>query len=1124
MPKRFLMVLLPLSALLGCFLVVIYYSGAGTESEAIEAYTDKSISFLEGVVSDELRPAISDLKMLSLHKELHDLLEADYIDETLAKAIGHQFLILLKSTQTYDQIRLLDERGKELIRVVYNSGNPRILTQRELQFKGDRYYFKGIMALEPGQVYLSPFDLNVEHGKVEKPFKPIIRLGIPIYDQPGHRRGALIINYLGAKLLDDFKAIAANMPGQAMLLNPAGYWLSGPSPDDEWGFMFEDRKERSFGRDFPDAWRRISQAESGQFYLGGDLFTFATVHPLLSDRRPDSRNGAIVGVENYYWKIVSYVPSALLNAKSNELINRLLLLFGVLVGLILLSSLYLGRLSEQTSKIQVGVLSPFYILVTMGTSIFILEAFVMTILSFVLPPVSPVIEAFIDSTLLLILLSPILYLLLFRPLYDHIRETRLATEALRKSEASLADAQRIARLGNWEWDIVTNKLTWSDEIYRLLEISREKFDATYEGFMEFIHPDDRDFVNESVDRALKGEAPYSIDHRIVLPGGKDIVVHEQAEVIFNNEGRPLRMIGTIQDITALKAAELEMKRLSAAIESSVNIVFVTDTHGVINYVNPMFESVTGYTKDEIIGQTPRLIACEDTPRAHYEEMYQTIFSGKTWRGTFKNSKKNGQHFWVNSTVSPIMNDKGEITQFLSVQEDITEKMRSKEQIDYLATHDETTGLLNRSHFIERLDKSISTSDADKNTGALLLINIDDFKSINEAYGHLVGDTILKDVAAAINRSINGLQQKPGELDAISARIGSNEFTLFLPRVDKNNWSHIVDGIKEQVITLRHKDVPVQLSVSIGVSLYPDHGLTGTDLLRHADAASIRARELGHNSAHLFRPEDRDLEKTSHRLIWKGRIQDALAGDGFTPWFQPILDLGKDRITHCEALVRMRTKDKRTLLPGMFIDIAEKFGLQGGVTRVVITKTIEYMAKVNAARKEPLTFSINLSGKDLGDKALLTFIQSKITETGINPGQLIFEITESAAIHEMDSAIRFIDALKSIGCRISLDDFGVGFTSFAYLKEMNIDYIKIDGSFIRRLHENQQDQLFVKAIRDVARGMGIQTVAEFVENEETLQLLREFGIDYAQGYLIGRPQPALEDGGFTQGPDAATANG
>jgi len=303
------------------------------------------------------------------------------------------------------------------------------------------------------------------------------------------------------------------------------------------------------------------------------------------------------------------------------------------------------------------------------------------------------------------------------------------------------------------------------------------------------------------------------------------------------------------------------------------------------------------------------------------------------------------------------------------------------------------------------------------------------------------------------------------------------------------------------------NLDIRATASIGVVFYPEHGRTTKELFTKVDAALYRAKETGKNRCHLYNPKDKVLENIHLRFRQKISIQKALAEGRFAPWFQPLLSLADNKIHHYEALARMKDEEGNILLPGTFIDTAERFGLIGSIDRMITEKTMRLQAELSRKGRD-LSFGMNLSGKELGDEELLLFLQSKITETGADPSRLVFEITETAAVHDLDKAVRFINDLKAMGCRFSLDDFGVGFTSFVYLREMHVDYIKIDGSFIRKLHENHNDQLFVRAITEVAKGMGIQIIAEFVEDERSLDLLREYGVDYAQGYLIGKPSPEL----------------
>ncbi|MBI5885859.1 MAG: EAL domain-containing protein [Deltaproteobacteria bacterium] len=799
--------------------------------------------------------------------------------------------------------------------------------------------------------------------------------------------------------------------------------------------------------------------------------------------------------------------------------------------------------------------------------------------------------------------------------FTDITAKKQAEADLRESEERLKQAQRIAKVGSWDWDIVKNRLVWSEEIYRIFGIAPNEFGATYDAFLNSVHPDDRPLVKAAVNNALHEHTVYSIDHRIVLPGRSGRVVHEEASVTYDQSDRPVRMCGTVQDITerveaeeavksiarfpsenpnpvlraandgtmlyantafqrhfgeyiaglgmmlpetwqlickevrksglaretevahkdayfsfvfapvagadyvniygsnitVRKRAEFELKKLSMAMEQSVNIVFITDEKGIIEYVNPRFETVTGYSKTEAVGQTPRILSSGDVTDAQYEEMWKTILAGRTWRSVYRNRKKTGGYYWCNSVISPIINDAGETTHFLAVQEDVTEKMRSDERVKRLAEHDELTGLVNRARFMEIVSRWIEETKASGcATAALILLDLDYFKFMNETYGHGAADEHLRRLAGLYKGILERLHAEMPDKDGrepVLGRLGGDEMAVFLPWADETGAMSAAERLRTATESLRHSDVPVSLTVSAGVVIYPKHGTDLSSLFTGVDAARYRAKELGRNRCHLYRPEDRDLEEIHSRFSWKGRIESAIREDRFVPYYQPILDLRDDRIHHYESLARMLDESGALLLPGSFIDVAERFGLIRALDRVIIEKTMRKQAQTLKAGVD-VSFSINLSGKDITDESLLAFLQTKLEETGASPMHIIFEITETAAISDIEGAKHFVAPLRSLGCRFALDDFGVGFTSFTYLRELQADYIKIDGSFIRNVDKSPKDRVFVKAISEMAAGLGIKTIAEFVERKEVAALLKAFGVDYAQGYLIGKPQPLL----------------
>mgnify|MGYP001611564553 CR=1 FL=1 len=674
----------------------------------------------------------------------------------------------------------------------------------------------------------------------------------------------------------------------------------------------------------------------------------------------------------------------------------------------------------------------------------------------------------------------------------------------------LSEAQRIARIGMWEYHIEQNNFFFSNEAATVLGWLGIWSVKGLEDFLSSVQESDRDALRRAFDASIFTKKPLSAVFRVLMPNAAIAHIRMEAAVAAGPEGAGQMLTGIVQDITGEKEREFELKKLSMAIEESANLVFITDRNGTIEYVNPLFEQVTGYSKDEAIGQNPRILSSGDTPNELYRELWSTILSGRTWRDTHKNKKKTGGFYWCNCVISPIINDKGEITHFLSIQEDITEKMQSEEKLSRIARHDELTGFYNRARFLELLDEWLANAILHDATGGLLLIDIDHFKFINDTYGHGIGDDFLRRVSVVINSTIDafyvrhvGQKEKP-----LLSRPSGDEFAAFLPHLSEAQCLGLAEEIKNSIALFRYKELSLSATISLGIALYPEHGANSRTLLTKADTAMYRAKELGRNRGYMFREEDKDLEKMHSRLSWRDKILTALNESRFVPWFQPILNLKTGTVSHYEALARLKDENGNIILPGAFIEVAERFGLIGSIDRMITEKTMQIQSRLQRAGRK-LSFGLNLSAKDLTDEEFLSFIKEKISDTGADPDSFIFEITETAAISDLARAVKFIKALKTIGCHFSLDDFGVGFTSFIYLREMGVDYIKIDGAFIRKLKDNPTDRVFVKALSDVARGLNIKSVAEFVENEEIIKLLVEFSVDYAQGFAIGKPAPEPE---------------
>jgi diguanylate cyclase (GGDEF)-like protein len=444
--------------------------------------------------------------------------------------------------------------------------------------------------------------------------------------------------------------------------------------------------------------------------------------------------------------------------------------------------------------------------------------------------------------------------------------------------------------------------------------------------------------------------------------------------------------------------------------------------------------------------------------------------------------------------------------------DITKAKQDEQHMMVLANQDHLTGLSNRSRFLKDLEHEIRRVERVKQSGALMLVDLDHLKLINDTAGHFAGDEIIVQVA--------GLLKRLSRNEDLLARLSGDEFALAFPGMDEaqamDKAQQLLGRIKELKPQLGGRTV--NLSASIGVTLFPRHGTAPVELLAKADTAMYTAKDAGRNRALLFDEAAMAQERMNSQLAWKDRLLEAIEQDLFVLAFQPIVSVTSGRVHHYEVLVRMKAPGDTLFPPGKFIPTAEQFGLIHQVDRIIVTKAIRYLAEHRDLNPET-GFSINLSGMSVGNDEMFQLIAREIRESGVAPQRFTFEVTETAACEKLNDAMEFISKVRRLGCHISLDDFGVGFSSFSYLKHLRVDTLKIDGSFIREIHQNNADQLFVKALVDVARGMGIKTIAEFVENEAVFKLVSRLGVDYVQGYYLGKPRHNLDYQAPVAGSDA-----
>ncbi len=456
----------------------------------------------------------------------------------------------------------------------------------------------------------------------------------------------------------------------------------------------------------------------------------------------------------------------------------------------------------------------------------------------------------------------------------------------------------------------------------------------------------------------------------------------------------------------------------------------------------------------------------------------------------------GTLIWVRDSARVVQDASGRPAYYEGGVEDITARKRFEADVHYLANHDVLTGVYNRHRFQEELSRQIGQAQRAGQSGSLLFFDLDNFKEINDRLGHRAGDDLLRAVARAVRDRL-----REGEL---LARLGGDEFGVMVVPVEEDFAlsvaERILAAVREQVTLIAGR--PVRLTASCGVAIFPQHGLSVDELLAAADLSLYAAKAQGGDRAVVFSPDPAWRERFRDRAGWAKRLTDALAQEQLLAYAQPILDLRRGEVTQYELLVRLPQR-AQVVEPAAFLAIAERLGLIQQIDIWIYQQALMLISRRN------LRVHVNLSGKTIADDRAIRAIVRMLEEAQVASAKLVLEITESAAVADMARTLRCIEALRARGCQLALDDFGIGFSSLYYLRHLSVDYLKIDGSFIRHLAEDPQNQQIVQAIAALAKGLGKATIAEEVEDEATLQRVRALGVDYAQGYHIGQPMPVSE---------------
>lgn len=547
--------------------------------------------------------------------------------------------------------------------------------------------------------------------------------------------------------------------------------------------------------------------------------------------------------------------------------------------------------------------------------------------------------------------------------------------------------------------------------------------------------------------------------------------------------------------------ESDLRLAAQVIDNASEGVVVTDPQGTIRSVNPAFTKITGYEPEEVTGKTPSLLKSDRQDAAFYEEMWETLRRTGVWQGELWNRRKDGRLYsqWLN--ISTITDEDGNAAHYVGIFIDTTKEHQAREHLRRLAYHDPLSGLPNRQLFNDQLDLSLLNAQREGRSVAVLFVDLDRFKDINDTLGHTFGDRLLPLVAARLKRCLRA--------EDTLARLGGDEFTVILHDLERpDDAPNVAKKILESFTDPFKLDGRVcYLSASIGISVSPDHGDDRESLLKHADIAMYRAKEEGRNRYCLY--SAKMSERSLERLDLENDLRRAVENQDLQVVFQPQVDTLSGKLVGVEALARWHHATQGWISPAVFIPMAEDIGLIGQIGEWVLRMACSQAQQWRAEGLGPVRMAVNISGRQLRDNRLLHVVRETLEESGLDACCLKLELTESVLMENAELAIATLDSIHEMGIQISIDDFGTGYSSLSYLKQFAISELKVDRSFIKGIPNDSDNEAIATAIIVMAHALGLTVTAEGVETEDQLMFLRERGCDRIQGYLFGAPMPARE---------------
>ncbi len=666
--------------------------------------------------------------------------------------------------------------------------------------------------------------------------------------------------------------------------------------------------------------------------------------------------------------------------------------------------------------------------------------------------------------------------------------------------------------GLWDFDLERKTTYFSPRWKSMLGYSDEDMEPLSD-WQQLVHPEDLPRVQTALREHLSGKEPiFESVHRLKHRDGLWLWVVSRAKARVDSQGRTRRIVGVDLDVTERKLYEealfREKESAQITLQSIGDGVITTDSHCRIEYINPVAEQLTGWRLEHAQGRV-----VDEIFRSFHEETCEPLENPlavairrtraiKSVRPTLL-IRRDGNELYIESCASPIRDGSGMVCGGVLVFHDVSESRELNRKLSYHASHDILTGLVNRREFESRLERALKSARAREASFALCHIDLDQFKIINDNCGHSAGDALLGQVGALLKSKIRWR-------DTV-ARLGGDEFGVLLESCSIEEAIRNAEALREAIRNYKFiwEERTFRLGASVGVVPLSAENEDVASLMSAADSACAAAKENGRNRVYSFQENDIDLMRRRREMQWAARINNALEDSRFEIYRQVIQPLQvPDQGLHYELLLRMRDEAGKIVAPDQFITAAERYALTPNIDRWMIEHALRWLVSEADEREKLAMCSINLSGQSLGDDKFLPFVIEHFHRSGIDASKICFEITETAAIASFSQANRFIHALKELGCRFALDDFGTGLSSFGYLKHFPVDFLKIDGSFVKEILHDPIDREMVRSINEIGHLTGKQTIAEFAENVEIIEMLRSLGVDYAQGFGIATPQRVM----------------